>query len=143
MDAELKIGTRSVEAIARRVVELLRAESTGSPTGLVDAVTLANELGVERDWVYSHAADLGAIRLGGPRGRLRFDRGIVRERLEASDKPSNPTGRRRTSSRDSAPRKPSGGPRTGGVESAYKQRRASGSTPARSPRRQHPGGSPA
>jgi hypothetical protein len=41
---------------------------------LVDAATLAAELGVSRDWVYEHAAELGALRLGsGPRARLRFD----------------------------------------------------------------------
>jgi hypothetical protein len=43
------------------------------PTVLVDASTLARYLGVERDWVYEHAAELGARRLGsGPRARLRF-----------------------------------------------------------------------
>jgi hypothetical protein len=40
---------------------------------LVDAATLAAMLPVERDWVYAHASQLGAIRLGGPAGRLRFD----------------------------------------------------------------------
>jgi hypothetical protein len=30
-------------------------------------------LGIERDWVYAHARELGAIRLGGTQGRLRFD----------------------------------------------------------------------
>lgn len=83
MDAsEIKIESRSIEAIARRVVELLRTEAQEQPARLTDAATLARELGVERDWIYSHANDLGAIRLGGPRGRLRFDREIVRERLD-------------------------------------------------------------
>jgi hypothetical protein len=43
-------------------------------TPLVDAATLAVELGVSRDFVYEHAAELGALRLGsGPKARLRFD----------------------------------------------------------------------
>lgn len=76
------------EAIARRVIELLRAEETAPHSGrLVDAATLARELGVERDWVYAHADELGAIRLGGPKGRLRFDRHEVGERLRAIDHP--------------------------------------------------------
>jgi len=43
-------------------------------TPLVDAATLAAELGVSRDWVYEHASELRAMRLGaGPKARLRFD----------------------------------------------------------------------
>ncbi len=38
------------------------------------ATALAAELGVSRDYVYEHAAELAAIRLGnGRRARLRFD----------------------------------------------------------------------
>jgi len=41
---------------------------------LVDPATLAAELGVSRDFVYAHAGELGALRLGnGPKARLRFD----------------------------------------------------------------------
>jgi hypothetical protein len=43
---------------------------------LVDAGELARALGVEREWVYEHSDQLGAIRLGdGPRPRLRFEVG--------------------------------------------------------------------
>jgi hypothetical protein len=74
------------EAIARRVVELLRSEETGErPARLVDAAALARELGVEREWVYAHAEQLGAVRLGGPHGRLRFDRREVSRRLGGDD----------------------------------------------------------
>lgn len=68
-----------VERIARRVVELLRSEpaerphAPARPVRLVDAATLAARLGVRREWVYRHARQLDAVRLGGPRGRLRFD----------------------------------------------------------------------
>jgi hypothetical protein len=74
------------EAIAHRVVELLRAEEAEErPARLVDAATLARELGVEREWVYAHAEQLGAVRLGGPNGRLRFDRREVGKRLDGAD----------------------------------------------------------
>ena len=139
-----------VEAIALRVVELIgdgvRREAL---TGYIDASTLARELGVERDWVYSHAEALGAIRLGGPHGRLRFDREIVKERLGGVDAVDWKAPRR--SPRRAEKRAPtradqrakSGGPRPGAtVKSSDTQRRASGWTPARSPKRQHPGGSP-
>lgn len=43
-------------------------------TRLVDAATVAERLGFSRDYVYAHADELGAIRVGsGPRPRLRFD----------------------------------------------------------------------
>jgi len=44
-----------------------------APVGLVDAQGLADYLGVTRAYVYEHAPELGARRLGsGPRARLRF-----------------------------------------------------------------------
>jgi hypothetical protein len=49
---------------------------------LVDAATLAAYLNVERSWVYEHADELGARRLGsGPRARLRFSIAEVDQRL--------------------------------------------------------------
>jgi hypothetical protein len=76
----------SVEAVARRVVELLRAERhSPRERRLVDAATLAAELGVERSWVYAHRTELGAIQLGaGSKPRLRFDVDIARESLARS-----------------------------------------------------------
>jgi hypothetical protein len=60
-----------VEAIARKVVEIVDARS--STFGLVDARELAEELGVSIDYVYAHATELGAMRLGsGPKARIRF-----------------------------------------------------------------------
>jgi hypothetical protein len=76
----------TVEALARRVVELLRGEDDGS--GLIDAAEVARRYGIARSTVYQKAAELGAIRLGdGPKARLRFDPGTVAERLRnASDR---------------------------------------------------------
>jgi len=62
-----------IEAIAERVAELIDERGVGLPVRYVDAAQLARILGVDREWVYEHARQLGAIRLGGVRGRLRFD----------------------------------------------------------------------
>lgn len=137
-----------VEAIARRVIELLRAEGPQEqPARLVDAATLARELGVERDWVYAHAEELGAIRLGGRHGRLRFDLQVVKDRLVGSDtavwrapRRAAPKPRQR---RPPARRVESGGlPHGAEVRSSQGQRRASGWTPARSPKQHQTGGNP-
>jgi hypothetical protein len=46
----------------------------GQRAPLIDAAQLAVLLGVSRDFIYEHADELGALRLGsGPRARLRFD----------------------------------------------------------------------
>lgn len=62
-----------VEAVACRVVELLRAERVPAAR-FVDAAELAELLGVERPTIYAHADELGGVRVGtGKRPRLRFD----------------------------------------------------------------------
>ena len=71
-----------VEAIARRVAELLRGDSAAPAARLVDAATLAAMLGVERDWIFAHARELQAVRLGGKRGRLRFDVAVAFRSLD-------------------------------------------------------------
>jgi len=61
------------ERAAHRVVQLLERPSPGARQ-LLDPKELARELNVSLDYVYAHAADLGAMRLGdGPKARLRFD----------------------------------------------------------------------
>jgi hypothetical protein len=80
------------EATATRLAEIVSA-----PPGtfaLVDARQLARELGVSLDYVYAHATELGAMRLGsGPKARIRFDLGRARQALETRGGRSN--GRRR------------------------------------------------
>jgi hypothetical protein len=52
---------------------------------LVDVGALAAELGVSRAYVYEHADELGALRLGkGPKAPLRFDPVAVRAALSCS-----------------------------------------------------------
>lgn len=82
-----RLHPEDVDAIARRVVELLAPTPapTPAPTTMVDAEAVARRFGVERSWVYQHSEALGAIRLGtGPRARLRFDPELVATALKAS-----------------------------------------------------------
>jgi hypothetical protein len=84
-DSKLKLVPEAVDAIARRVVELLGQKAAPPRSELVDAAELARQLGVERSWVYTHAIQLGAIRLGnGRRPRLRFDPQVAIERIRAA-----------------------------------------------------------
>jgi hypothetical protein len=65
---------RLADLVAERVVEQLATTPVQPAPQLVDATTLARRLGVDRSFIYEHADELGAIRLGeGPRARLRFD----------------------------------------------------------------------
>ncbi|MGH2965561.1 MAG: helix-turn-helix domain-containing protein [Solirubrobacterales bacterium] len=95
------LDAASIDAVARRVVELLTAN--GVPTeGLMSAAEVARRFGISRSTVYERAQELGAIRLGdGPKARLRFDPQTVaewltvtEERKDASEKES-PGGRNR------------------------------------------------
>lgn len=80
------------DAIAQKIVEIVRDRS--ATFGLVDARELAEQLGVSIDYVYAHATQLGAMRLGsGPKARIRFDLDRARQALEAPARRLN--GRRR------------------------------------------------
>lgn len=69
-----------VAAIASAVAERLAAPARGP--ALVDAAEIARRFNVSTDFVYSHADQLGAVRLGdGPRPRIRFDPQLVAEKL--------------------------------------------------------------
>jgi hypothetical protein len=68
------VNAYDIDLIARRVVEMLKAEGHRPDQGLIDAATLARRLGVSRGWVYENAERLGVRRLGdGAKARLRFD----------------------------------------------------------------------
>jgi hypothetical protein len=78
------LDSESIEAIARRVAQLLDERPT-APTGLVDATDLARLLGLARSTVYEHQHELGGIKLGeGDRPRLRFAPACVRSRMPLS-----------------------------------------------------------
>jgi hypothetical protein len=90
-----------IDQLASRVAEALLAADGRPPTRrIVDARGVAETYGVSRDFVYAHADELGAIRLGsGLRARLRFDLHEVAARLRARRAPSPPPEPRRASRR--------------------------------------------
>src|SRR4051812_17529628 len=63
--------------VAEHLASLLSAAGNNPvfPTrGLVDVDEVGQLLKVEREWVYAHKLELGAVRIGdGERGPLRFD----------------------------------------------------------------------
>jgi hypothetical protein len=86
------------DRLAARLAPMLRAPEPTRAAGMVDAAELAAELRVSRTWVYAHRGDLGAVRLGGPNGRLRFDLQAARAaagRIEAHEPPPPPPKRSR------------------------------------------------
>jgi hypothetical protein len=78
------------DAIVERVVKAITAEGldarlTPKPKVWLDAREAANRLGVTREWVYEHANELGATRIGsGPRPRLRFPAELLDRKAQAS-----------------------------------------------------------
>ena len=70
-----RLARADVEAIAERVIEQIREVLRPQLWfGLADAAEVARHLRVHESWVYAHADELGAIRLGdGEKARLRFD----------------------------------------------------------------------
>jgi len=71
-----------VDAIARRVVDLLREDLPREGPRLLTVAQVAKEFGVSTDWLYANAASLGAIRMGsGPRARPHFDRLVIQTRF--------------------------------------------------------------
>jgi hypothetical protein len=105
----MTLDREDVEAIARRVAELLRPERAMHPQ-YVDASTIARRFGVTRAWVYQHKTRLGAVPLGsGPKPRLRFDITRVPQLLEG-DREALPSQRRGRSPRPRRRRTPTGLP---------------------------------
>lgn len=89
--AELRLDPESIEALARRLAELLGGGESQRPRRqLISAEEVSRWWGVSRRWVYDNAERLGARRLGtGPRPRLRFDPDEVAEQLgEPGERPN-------------------------------------------------------
>lgn len=96
----VRLDEQTVEALATRVADLLanripprqnppgsREAEEGAAGRLLSAAQVAERWGVDRSWVYRHAEQLGAIRLGtGTRPRLRFDPHRVTDYLSADDR---------------------------------------------------------
>jgi hypothetical protein len=90
----MTLDHEDIEAIAGRVAALLKRPGT-SAARLLAPKELASALNVSLDYVYEHAADLGAMRLGdGPKARLRFDLHTARQAMSERKQPPGQTGRR-------------------------------------------------
>jgi hypothetical protein len=104
---------RLADLLAERLALRLNGLTAGAEP-LVDAAEIARLHGKTRSWVYEHAGELGAVRLGsGPRPRLAFSPARVAEWLEKVDKPtaaSLPKTSQRRRRRQRAGRTASGAP---------------------------------
>ena len=75
------------ERAALRVVQLLERPGAGEYQ-FIDPKVLARKLNVSVDYVYAHAMELGAMRLGdGPKARLRFDLQTAQRAMRARKQP--------------------------------------------------------
>ena len=82
----MRLDEADREAIARRVVALLREEQlvASAAREMIDATEVARRFGVTADWVRRNARRIGGVRLGdGPRARWRFDAAEVSARVSA------------------------------------------------------------
>jgi hypothetical protein len=81
IETPITLSEAQLDQLAERIADRLRqGDCVSRAPHLVDATTLAEALGVDRSYVYAHAAELGAIRLGsGSKPRLRFDLEAARE----------------------------------------------------------------
>ena len=76
---------RLAQLMTDRLAERLGGSTPEQHEGLVDASEIARMTGRSRWWVYEHAAELGAVRLGaGSRPRLGFWPSRVDEYLQAA-----------------------------------------------------------
>lgn len=84
---EVRLDPESIEALARRLAELLGgAEARRPRREMISAEEVSRWWGVSRRWVYDHAERLGARRIGtGSRPRLRFDPDEVAGQLGEPD----------------------------------------------------------
>jgi hypothetical protein len=101
MSLTLDLPDELVERIAERaadlVLEKMRAEQA-APSQLVDAQTVADALGVSRDYIYDHADELGGVKVGnGDRPRWRFNLADALVAWQPAEPPTRTAPRRRRS----------------------------------------------
>jgi hypothetical protein len=99
---ELRLAPESIDALATRLAELLGGAlrepvpAVENPKKMLSAAEVSKRWSISRRWVYDHAEELGARRLGsGPRPRLRFDPDEVAARVGAPQRPAPPGDQRR------------------------------------------------
>jgi hypothetical protein len=80
---------RLADLLAERLAVRLSGLASTRAEPLVDAAEIARLHGKTRSWVYEHAGELGAVRLGsGRRPRLGFSPARVAASLEKVDEPA-------------------------------------------------------
>ena len=108
MSEPLRLHPADLEQLADLIVAKL---APAAPGRLLTASEAAERLGVTREWLYDHADQLQAVRLGtGPKARLRFDPEQVTAALQSFDAgkgsqppdPAPPRASRRRASRATA-----------------------------------------
>jgi hypothetical protein len=78
------------DLLADRLAARLSLVTASRPEPLVDAAEIARLNGKTRSWVYEHAGELGAVRLGsGPRPRLGFSPARVAQQLHKVEEPAS------------------------------------------------------
>jgi hypothetical protein len=91
----VRLDSETIDLLADRLAERLSHQPDSEPQESgrkLSAAQVAARWGVERAWVYAHAEQLGALRLGtGPKPRLRFDAARVAEYLR-SQAPADTSG---------------------------------------------------
>lgn len=88
----MNLPDEQLERLADLIAERLGGQHT-APAELIDAAAVSNRFTVSRAFVYEHADQLGAVRLGdGERPRLRFDAAKVAAYFErTASAPSTPS----------------------------------------------------
>jgi hypothetical protein len=85
--AYVRLHPQTLERLAARTAalvaeQLARSQPRTDRPELLTAAEVSAWWGVKRGWIYQHAEELGAIRIGtGERPRLRFDEAQVARRL--------------------------------------------------------------
>lgn len=85
MSEPIALDAASIEAISRRVVELMRAGAP--PAGLIDAAEVARRLGLARSTVYDSPERYGGIKVG---SRWRFDPAAIDRPAPSADPSAQP-----------------------------------------------------
>lgn len=92
----VRLADDTIEQLADRVAARLAQHTddaravADAEAGLLSAAQVSQWWGVTRGWVYQHADDLGAFRLGaGSRPRLRFDPERVKRAMGDPNQPDS------------------------------------------------------
>jgi hypothetical protein len=110
VDLTISVPDDLVERRAALVAQRLRDTVACPATELLDSAALAERLGRSREWVYDHADELGAVRLG---SRSTFEWPTCWERLKSARAEKDRCGSERSRSAEDPGRTDRPSPRAG------------------------------